>query len=601
MPQKDKWPFIPVRLSEIIDQDTLVVIESGCCERLGRPLTMFDYDPQSGGFSHRIESINERRRYEAFCRLLRDEKRVSGGDRACKREDIEQARKSLQEFYETQDPFRVFVCHMGLVDMTYIVRIGKRPVALVFSGQYRPPEGVDGIQTRVQGLGTGSRSHIKLGSAERDELLALAQDLPPVPPDARERLEREVMHIQKIAEAELERHKRQWEQAFLDELRRTFIDPGEINRDRVRERLRHALGLIRSFCHCEYVVFFGSVQEGDTVLAPIAEAGIPVGITQSLPHFNWKKARLPLEHFDAKAGDIIRWFHKAGSRGIRGDNSEYFDAVSCIVPTSLGDRYRGVLVLGPFAEPVDVQEERRFLIEIASAVGSFALTELQVLNLERERRRWRSTATLLTHQLRTALTPITALIGRSKALTRKNRDDVNARRVNDFLNTAEDMALQLSRRAKQTLEGHVVQLEREDLEFERYSLSVLVANCVEGFASEARKRHRTLVVDEKIERLPKANVDVARLTIALSNLIENAIKYSFPNTKIYVRADLRSLADPNLPAVTVEVDTLGDEIRPEVRGYIFEEGTRGLTEAKTGRISGTGLGLWETRSIVDAH
>ena len=44
MPKQDKWPYTPVRLSQIIDRETLTVIESGCCERLGRPLTILDRD-----------------------------------------------------------------------------------------------------------------------------------------------------------------------------------------------------------------------------------------------------------------------------------------------------------------------------------------------------------------------------------------------------------------------------------------------------------------------------------------------------------------------------------------------------------------------------
>ena len=103
--QEDRWPFIPTCLSEIISGDRLAVIESGCSERLGRALTILDYDPDTGGFSNRIESINEKQRYEKFCRLLRDEKWVQGGDEACKAWDMEQAKISLQEFRRTGDPF----------------------------------------------------------------------------------------------------------------------------------------------------------------------------------------------------------------------------------------------------------------------------------------------------------------------------------------------------------------------------------------------------------------------------------------------------------------------------------------------------------------
>jgi len=478
--QKDKWPFTPVCLSEIMDKDTLAVIESGCCERIQKPLTIFDYDPQTGGFSHRIESINEKQRYEGFCRFLRGEQ-VNGGDKACKLEDIKQAEKSLQEFCKSGDPFRVFECHMGLTETTCIIRVRDRPVALIFCGQYRPPGGIGEIQRIVQELGAEPRSYVKLGDPERNQLLSLAQQILPIPTDARERLEREVKHIQRIAEAELERRKRQWEQGFLDQLRQTSIEPGEADRIHLQQQLCRLLELTREFCRCDYVVFFASVREGETVLAPIATAGVPSDIKGKLPHFNWKKADLPLGNFHAREWDVVRWLHKARNRGIRGDNSEYFSRASCIIPTSLGNRYRGVLVLGPFAEQVDLQEEQRFLIEMANTIAVFALTELEVLDLERERGRWRNTATLLTHQVRTALTPITAQIGRAKALVQKSGRGYDTKRVSDFLSKAEDLALQLSQGARETLAGHILQVEPEDLEFERYPLSVLVENCVTGF------------------------------------------------------------------------------------------------------------------------
>lgn len=598
--QKDKWPFTPVCLNEIIDKDTLAVIESGCCERLGRPLTIFDYDPQTGGFSHRIESIDEKQRYEEFCRFLRGDE-VIGGDAACKQEDIIQAERSLQRFRETGDPFRVFECHMGLMETTYVIQLRDRPVALVFCGQYRPSGKTETYRRRVRALGTTPHSDIRLGDAERDQLLALSQETLPMPANARQALGREVRHIQRIAQAEFERHKRQWEQDFLDELRGTSIGPGEVDRRHLERELSHKLGLITSFCRCDYAVFYGSRQEGDTVLAPIAKIGISSEISGSLPHFNWKKARLPVSDFHLEKWNLARWLPKARERGIRGDNSEFFAEAACIIPMSLNDRYRGVLVLGPFAEPVDLELERRFLMEMANTVGLFALSGLEVLYLEQERRRWRSTATLLTHQLRTALTPIAILIGRTKNLVRKSGGEVDVRRVYDFLSQAEDLALHLSQGAKETLSGHVLQVEPEDLEFERASLSALVANCAAGFKERAQERNLKLIVDSHVESLPDADVDVARLTIALANLIDNAVKYSFSGRTIYIRSHVDSILNPDQASAIIEVDNLGYGIPPEERDRIFEQGTRGLTRAKLGHIPGSGLGLWEARAVVAAH
>jgi signal transduction histidine kinase len=602
--QRDKWPFIPTCLSEIMDKDTLAVIESGCCDRLGRPLTILDYDLQTEGFSHRIESINEKQRYEGFCRFLRSEGSVNGGDGACKEWDIKQAKVSLQEFHRTGDPFRTFQCHMGLQDMTCIIRIRNRPVALVFSGQYRPAGGISGIQKTIQRLGTGSYSYIQSGDSERKQLLSLAQELRPMPSDARDRLEREARHIQSIAEAAFEQTKRQWEEEFLDELR-TSIEPDKVaDHNQLRQRLNRVLDLIRTFCNCQYVIFFGSTQEGDTVLAPLASAGVPPAIAESLPHYNWKKAPLPLESFDIRTQDLAKLYGEIGTQGIRGENSEYLAEAGCVIPVCLGDRYRGVLAFGPFEEPVDLQREQRFLCEITDIVGTFTLTALEVLYLGRERHRWRTAAQLLTHQFRTGLTPICNKIGRVKSLLSSDDLHSNMKRIRGFLDSAEDFAINLRQGAKETLASHVLQVEPDDLEFERYQLSVLVSNCATGYMGDARRNGRTLIVDPSIESLPQADVDVGRLTIALGNLIDNAIKYSYSNTEIIIRSHLDLLDTTVQSALTVaviEVHDIGLPIRTKERELIFEQGTRGLTAAKMGRIPGSGLGLWEARATVEAH
>jgi signal transduction histidine kinase len=599
--QPNRWPFTPTRLSDIIDSETLAVMEAGCSTRLGRALTILDYTPAISSFGYRIESGPRAQQREKFCALLRNPTVVRGGDVACKECDLREARASLAAFQQTATLSRTAACYMGLFGTTYVIRVRGQPVALLLSGQYRPPEGVAGIQENVQALGAARFAHIQpVNESIRDALMALAAEIPPAPADFSQGLKREAEHIQRLAEIEYEQRKYRWQQAFLDSLREPGEHNGTANLDQLRGIIGGLLRRICAFCHCEYAAFFASIQEGNTVLPPLATVGLPAHVAANLPHFNWKKAGLPLEGFDGQRWNIADWHNKAGA-SIRGDNSDYFSRAGCFLPAALGGRFRGVLVLGPFAEPVNLDEERRFLADVAEIVGSVALTDLELHYLEQERKRWRSTAMLLTHQLRTALTPITAQVGRAKFLAQKiKRDDVGTRVV-DLLKRAEDISLWLAESARQTLEGHVLHVEPEDMEFERYPLSVLLANCIEGFMLDAEQKHRHIVVDRSVELLPEADIDVARLTIAVSNLLDNALKYSFPNTSIYVRGSALSIHNPEMASALIEVDDLGVEIRLEDRERIFDQGTRGLIGAKMGRIPGAGLGLWEARAVIEAH
>jgi signal transduction histidine kinase len=597
--RKDRWPFIPTALSELIDRDTLAVIQSGCCERLQRPLVLFDYNPQTGGFSDRIESINLKQRFEGFCATFRQE--VPGGEEACRRCNLEQAAQSLHAFEESGERYRTFQCHLGLQEATYVILAHNRPVALLYTGQYLPPGGFEELRRNVAALGSGPDTHLNPEGATREKLLAWASSLPAAPEDLPHLLQREAEYIQRMAQAEYRQGKYQWEQEFLDTLRQPVGYDETISLLRLRRHVRDLLARTQEFCRCEYLVFFASVQEGDTVLPPIAAVGTPAGIGDKLPHFNWKKAGLPLDQFETRAWDIVRLGQEAGTRGIRGDNSRHFSGAACLIPSSLGNRYRSVLAFGPFAESVDLAEEMRFLLGVAEAISSQALIHLELRNLEQERRRWKSTAMLITHQLSTTVTPITTRIGRARYHAQKLEKGAAAERVTDLLKRAEDLSLNLRDSARKTMDSHILHLEPEDFEYEKYPLSVLVANCVEGFIPRAEVEHLHFEIEPSVELLPEAVIDVARLTIALSNLLENAVKYSYPNTTIYVRGSFHSMGRREQDYAVIEVDSLGEEIRPEDLSQIFEQGTRGLTQARMGRIPGSGLGLWETRNVVEGH
>jgi signal transduction histidine kinase len=233
-------------------------------------------------------------------------------------------------------------------------------------------------------------------------------------------------------------------------------------------------------------------------------------------------------------------------------------------------------------------------------MGLFAHTSLEVLYLEQERRRWKNAAALLNHEVKTALTTIMTPIGRARSLVQKS-GHYDAKRADEFLKKAEDQALLLARVTGGTLDGIAIKVEQDDLEFESYSLSALVENCVNGFMKAARDKNLELVIDGSIGALPYADLDVPRFTIALANLIENAIKYSFARSRIFIRSHLNIASGMDQAFAIIEIDDIGFEIREVDLQKIFEIGERGGDTARIKRIPGSGYGLWEARSIVEAH
>lgn len=603
MLQREKWPFRPMRLSEIIDRDTLAVIEAGCAERLGRAMTIIDYDADEQP-NQRTDPINKRLHFAPFCRLLRDESRIRGGEAACEACDLEMARAFRQ--HRSPAPYHEFACHMGLCDAAHVVQVGRHPVAVLLAGQFQSPHGATTVQRHVNEMESRQRRPITLLDAQaKPELLTLAAQLTVAPPDFRTHMAREAHHLQRIAEAEHQRIKTLWEQEFLDQLRAMLHFEVTTDMGVIRQQTEFLLRQVQSFCRCSYLVLFANIQEKDTVLAPIAQVGLPPNHQGNLPHFNWKKAGLPLDHTRLKQVGLTH-LSSVAPRGIRGDNSSFFIDAELVQPTTLGQIFRSVLIFGPFAERIDLQEEQPFLAEISRTIGNYALTELQVLSLQQREKQWESTAKLLTHQVRTALTPITTQVGMAKVLLQRPPSEPTNKLVASSLKGAHELCLRLGKTVDETVQAHILLLEPEDMKFEPFPLSVLVTNCVDAFIPEVERRQRQLFLDENIEQLPQAEVDIARLTIALSNLIDNAVKYSFPNTKIVVRgiipgASRQAGSALDLDHVLIEIQDEGDEIAPELQQQIFEQGARGLTGAKLRRIPGTGLGLWEARAVIEAH
>ncbi|MHB0935674.1 MAG: sensor histidine kinase, partial [Armatimonadota bacterium] len=104
-------------------------------------------------------------------------------------------------------------------------------------------------------------------------------------------------------------------------------------------------------------------------------------------------------------------------------------------------------------------------------------------------------------------------------------------------------------------------------------------------------------VEERILRtLPEVQVQVdpEYMKLALSNILDNALKYAPPRTPIMVTGEVQE------GEVLVRIHNSGPAIPPDVLPHIFEKyETTGVAPQSTRR--GVGLGLYITRLLVEAH
>jgi two-component system sensor histidine kinase KdpD len=93
--------------------------------------------------------------------------------------------------------------------------------------------------------------------------------------------------------------------------------------------------------------------------------------------------------------------------------------------------------------------------------------------------------------------------------------------------------------------------------------------------------------------LPVVRIDLERMKEVLSQLLENAGKYSPPGTPIRISAESRK------KLLTVNVSDRGPGIDDFEQALIFDKFYRGRDQRT--RIQGTGMGLSIAKAIIEAH
>jgi signal transduction histidine kinase len=134
---------------------------------------------------------------------------------------------------------------------------------------------------------------------------------------------------------------------------------------------------------------------------------------------------------------------------------------------------------------------------------------------------------------------------------------------------------------------------RAEFAFETTDIPALLAGVVTSI--QERVRHEGFDIGIDIEgTLPLLSVDRTALSQAVTNLIDNAIKYSGESRKVSVRASLEE------KAVAIAVRDFGIGIKKEDLPRLFERFYRAGDEL-TRTVKGSGLGLTLVKELVEAH
>lgn len=130
---------------------------------------------------------------------------------------------------------------------------------------------------------------------------------------------------------------------------------------------------------------------------------------------------------------------------------------------------------------------------------------------------------------------------------------------------------------------------------ESSSVTDLCEEVVKQFSILAKNAGVALTCVNPTEMLPKVDIDKERIRGVLTNFIGNAIKYSNSDGEIKVRTDLKGRE------LMVSVSDNGPGISPPDLTRLFHRFARGTPPERTGQHQGSGLGLYISRLIIEAH
>ena len=190
----------------------------------------------------------------------------------------------------------------------------------------------------------------------------------------------------------------------------------------------------------------------------------------------------------------------------------------------------------------------------------------------------------VSHELRT---PLTSILGFSKTLLRPNVTFA-AEEERQFLETIERQAERLRLLIEDLLE--VARLESQEVG--PVVTTVSLPHLARQIVEEGRQRSDHLLDLDFEEGMPLVKTDESKVYEILSNLLDNALKYSPEESRITVRGQRQS------DGVLVSVLDEGRGIPKELHGKVFERFYQ-ADQSSTRAVGGTGLGLYICRKMAD--
>ncbi|WP_194727284.1 DUF4118 domain-containing protein [Noviherbaspirillum malthae] len=313
-------------------------------------------------------------------------------------------------------------------------------------------------------------------------------------------------------------------------------------------------------------------------------------LNRCLPSSVENPGSLKVDSFGTMDMHIAQWAFEHGRPAGLGTGTMSSGSVA-FLPLTAPMRSRGVLAVLPQAPDWNIESEQGRLLQTCAALTAIALerqhyievAQSALVNIESERLR-NSILSALSHDLRT---PLTALVGLSESLVIAKPALPDPQ--HDLASALHDEARRMSKMVANLLDMARIQSGKVQLDLQWQFMEEVIGSTLRA-CKPALSLHAVQI--RLAPDLPPVRFDAVLIERVLCNLIENAAKYTPPDSIITISAS----ADKGV--LNIEVRDNGPGIPRGQEEPLFEKFVRGEKES---RLAGTGLGLSICRAIVQAH
>ena len=231
-------------------------------------------------------------------------------------------------------------------------------------------------------------------------------------------------------------------------------------------------------------------------------------------------------------------------------------------------------------------DERIALPKVKDEVRELAETLNEMI--ERLDSSFKSQQIFITNASHEIKTPLTVIQMQLETLKKNSDLTENKRTIEDAISEIE----KLTRLTNSLLILEKLDSSRYKLSLELIRIDELLAECVQTINKYAQSKN--LKINLSIFDSIEINADRDKLRSVFINLLDNAIKYSFPDSEINF-----ILNEPSNNKVKIILENCGPGIEPNDIEHVFKRFYR--SNETRAKVSGSGLGLAISKEIIELH